>query len=82
MEKIFKCFEDVPLVMETAEETLDIFHGNNKLADYVWKLYDALLSGVPKLIRILLRKSDENCRFGVRAILARSEFLAAFQTFN
>jgi hypothetical protein len=65
VEKIFRCFEDVPLVMEAAEETLDIFYGNNKLADCIWKLYDALLLGVPQLIRILLRKSDENCKSSI-----------------
>ena len=63
VENIFLSFKHIPLIMENAEETLKIFYEDKKLGDYVWRLYDALLTGVPLLVGILLHRSDEKGQF-------------------
>ena len=70
MEKIIKCFEDIPLLMENAEEILNIFYDNKRLGDHIWTFYDALLVGVPQLISILLHRSDEKCKYSIVAAAA------------
>lgn len=51
--------------MERAREILEIFQQSLKLRDYVWELYQALITGVPDLIKILLGNS------GSKSVLPR-----------